>query len=255
MNFWIILSIIITLVILLSVVLWAVFSKPKKLSLQKKSRLLTPAEKSFFECLVKELSDEFYLFGKMSVLDVVKPFSSLSSLQKGKHARFFKGVCFDYVICKRHDMSIYGVIELENFDRTDNKREILINKICKSANLKLFYFDVKQNYEGVDIKRLITGKSSVKKKAKQNQAAQQRSQMTIDDSSYAVFSKRKVCPKCNGEVAVKVAVRGDNIGEKFLMCRKYPYCDYKMSLTDKKVIDIKRRDLEESKRSGFKDWS
>jgi ssDNA-binding Zn-finger/Zn-ribbon topoisomerase 1 len=173
-----------------------------------------------------------------------------------------KGECLDYVLCKKKDMSIFGIIELENFEKSDNQknkaeREHLINSICKSAHLRLFYFDVRQDYQGVDIRRLVTGRSSRPEQPESNGSS--KTQFTIDNSSYAAFAKQRTCPQCNGEVVTKVAVKGKRIGEKFLMCRKYPYCDYRISMNDKEVIKkIHQKDNQDDQRmeaAGYNDWT
>jgi ssDNA-binding Zn-finger/Zn-ribbon topoisomerase 1 len=107
---------------------------------------------------------------------------------------------------------------------------------------------------------LVTGKSSVTSKSHGlSVPASQLSQLTVDNSSYAGFAKQRKCPQCNGEVVTKVAIKGKRIGEKFLMCRKYPYCDYRVPMDDQQVIQEMHRDINANKRNsertGFGDWS
>lgn len=241
---------------------WLRNANGTNLELQRKSRLLTPAERSFFDCLVPALSEDFYIFTKVAMLDVVSPRPTASFLEKRRINRVLKGRCLDYVLCKKHDLSIFGAIELENFEKRANRRdrsrrEQLVNSVCKSSHIRLFYFDIRQDYHGVDIRRLVTGYSSKPKEPEISGSA--RSQFTIDNSSYAAFAKQRTCPQCNGEVVTKVAVKGKRIGEKFLMCRKYPYCDYRVAMNDKDVVDKMQESEQESQnnvvRPGFKDWS
>lgn len=234
------------------------------LPVQRRSRLLSPAEKNFFECLVDSLSDDYFIFAKVAMLDVVEA-SPMAT--KGTNQLIHKqlnGLCFDFILCKKHDLSIFGVVELENFDANrSNKdkaiREKLITEVCESAHLRLFYFDVRQDYQGVDIQRLVTGKSSKIVNNGKGSVSTQHSQFTVDNSSYAAFARERSCPQCNGEVVTKVAVKGKRIGEKFLMCRKYPYCDYRAAMNDKDVIKKmqKKGAIEQKQASseGYTDWS
>ena len=234
------------------------------LPIQRRSRLLSPAEKNFFECLVDSLGDEFFIFPKVAILDVVEasPMATKGSSQS-IHDQL-KARCFDFILCKKQDLSIFGVVELENFDANkSNKdkaiRDKLIAEVCKSAHLRLFYFDVRQDYHGVDIRRLVTGKSSKSSNDVLGSATRQHSQFTIDNSSYAAFARERTCPQCHGEVVTKVALKGKGIGEKFLMCRKYPYCDYRVAMSDKDVMKkMQKKNTVEQKQAnteGYTDWS
>ncbi len=251
-----------TLVILGIFIYLRARAQNNEFELQRKSRLLSPAERSFFDCLMPALSEDFFVFTKVSMLDVVAASPAASGFEKRRIQKRLMGQHLDYVLCKKNDLSIFGVIELENFDkstsRTDRaKREDLVNSVCKAAHLRLFYFDIRQDYQRVDIRRLVTGYSSKPKSPEVNGAA--RSQFTIDNSSYAAFAKQRTCPQCNGEVVTKVAVKGKRIGEKFLMCRKYPYCDYRVAMNDKLVAkeaqEAANADGAKVVRPGFKDWS
>jgi hypothetical protein len=250
-----------TLLIVGGVFWWRSRASLEEINLQRKSRLLSPAERSFFDCLIPALSEDFYIFTKVAIQDVVTPSPTAGYFEKRSIHKTLHGQTLDYVLCKKHDLSIFGVIELENFEKRANRndrfrREKMINEVCKSAHLRLFYFDIRQDYQGVDIQRLVTGYSSKQKESENSGSA--RSQFTIDNSSYAAFAKQRTCPQCNGEVVTKVAVKGKRIGEKFLMCRKYPYCDYRVAMNDKDVAETMRDSTQNKNnvvRPGFKDWS
>lgn len=257
--FWPMLGIVGTLFTVCTFLYLRARSKSVDFDLQRKSRLLTPAERSFFDCLMPALSEDFFIFTKVAMLDVINPRPTAGFFEKRRIEKRLRREHLDYVLCKKSDLAIFGVIELENFDKSTShkersEREALVNSVCKAAHLRLFYFDVRQDYQRVDIRRLVTGYSSKPKDPEINGAA--RSQFTIDNSSYAAFAKQRTCPQCNGEVVTKVAVKGKRIGEKFLMCRKYPYCDYRVAMNDKQVAEgLKDETQNNVVRPGFKDWS
>ncbi|MFT5573150.1 MAG: ssDNA-binding Zn-finger/Zn-ribbon topoisomerase 1 [Cryomorphaceae bacterium] len=56
-------------------------------------------------------------------------------------------------------------------------------------------------------------------------------------------------------MVTKVAVKESRIGEKFLMCRKYPYCDYKLPVSDEKVLKMQKKEQHQAAKPGFGDWS
>ncbi len=253
------------IIILLGIIaffLWARTSRNVEFALQRRSRLLSPAEKNFFECLTSALSEDFFIFNKVAMLDVVESAPSAGLFESRQIRNRLTTEYLDYVLCKKSDLSIFGVIELENFEKGRNKkeqtaRESLITAICKTAHLRLFYFDVRQDYQGVDILRLVTGRSSRAKDPAVDNST--KNQFTIDNTSYAAYAKEHTCQQCNGEVVTKVAVRGKRIGEKFLMCRKYPYCDYRIAITDKHVMQKVQQSTSEKEneadKPGFSGWS
>lgn len=238
---------------------WKLREGVNEFDLQRRSRILTAAERSFFECLANALSDDFYIFTKVRVLDVVEPSPASSRIERKSIRKRLAVESLDYVLCKKHDLSIFGIVELENFEKRSNakqrvKREKLVSEVCKTANLRLFYFDIRQDYQGMDIRRLVTGRSKRRNKEATITPTHQ-TQLTSDGASVTDYSRMRSCPKCHSEVVVKIAVKGKRIGEKFLMCRKYPYCDYQMSVTDAKALEMERKDKRKASKPGFSDWS
>jgi len=231
--------------------------------LQRKSRVFSVSERKFFESLSDALDYDFHIFAKVGVLEVIERSPQMS---KGRFKRLSKQLeheRFDYVVCKKSDLSISAVIELECFDRRisrgrKSKRNNLIAELCKVSKLRLFYFDTRQDYLGLDIRRLITGSS---KCAKDTQKKQDNS--SVDDAdlshSHSMMTEsvgHNTCPDCHSELVTKVAVKGKHIGERFLMCRKYPYCEYRVLLNKPNVVNIRSAGNQAAEiRKGFSDWA
>jgi hypothetical protein len=238
-------------------VFWRMLAARAELAIQRKSRLLCPAERSFFECLNNALNDEYYIFTKVRMLDIVEPSPAANRIQTRGLYQGYSEECLDYVLCKKLDLSIFGVVELENFEKQNDpkvreQREKKVSDLCKAANLRLFYFDIRQDYKDMDIRRLITGRS---RPSSGQMSATHQSQLTIDGATVTEFGNARSCPKCHSEVVTKVAVKGSRIGEKFLMCRKYPYCDYKLPIDDEKVLKMQKKEQHKAAKPGFGDWS
>ena len=112
-----------------------------------------------------------------------------------------------------------------------------------------------QDYTGMDICRLITGRARTANTRKVVSADP--SMVSVEESSmmYASSTEKKhSCPKCYSDVVTKIAVKGDNIGEKFLMCRKYPYCDYQISVKDAVVKEMQRKEEVSRSKAGYRNW-
>ncbi|NND81996.1 MAG: DUF2726 domain-containing protein [Gammaproteobacteria bacterium] len=256
--------VVVTIIIALALIEIFVINRrhiPKySFALQRRSKILSPAEKNFFECLVNALGEEFHIFTKVAMLDVVQATPAAGYFERRRIQKRLQGECLDFVLCKKHDLSIFGIVELENFEKRDNQkeklnREVLVSEVCKTTHLKLFYFDIRQDYADVDIRRLVTGRQA-KRRAEPGQMSGSPSHLTVDNSQYEMYAKNRSCPQCNGEVVTKVAVKGKHIGQKYLLCKKYPYCDYRTQVTDQNMAKIQeKQSAEAAKSAGFKDWS
>lgn len=232
--------------------------------LQRKSRLFSVSERKFFESLSDALDYDFHIFAKVGILEIVERGPHMSKLKFKTLSNELENERFDYVVCKKSDLSVSAVIELECFDRRisrsrKQKRNALISELCKASKLRLFYFDTRQDYLGMDIRRLITGSSKcakpVEKKEKEAHSAMEMSELSTSHSMVTEHVGQKSCPDCHSQLITKVAIKGKHIGERFLMCRKYPYCEYRVPLNKPNVVNIRSAGAQAAElRKGFSDW-
>ena len=253
---WIGIVVVAALMLGIAIYFWGRRSIPFDNVLQRRSRILSPAEKNFFECMLNALNEEFFVFTKVPMLEVVQVLPGTSYLNKKRIQKKLAAERFDYVLCKRHDLSIFGVVELENLEKKGTRTKVsirnkLINSLCEATRVRLFFIDVRQDYRDVDIRRLVTGRVSPENVVDTHSV--QASQMTIDNSSYAAFARQRSCPQCNGEMVTKVALKGKHLGQKFLMCRKYPYCDYRVAVNESQIKQEAMKQTEEQ--AGYTKWS
>ncbi len=247
-------------------------SKLKFEGVQRKSRLFSVSERKFFESLSDALDYDYHIFAKVGVLEVIGKSAGMSKRRYRRLEQQLQSERFDYVVCRKTDLSVSAVIELECFDRRlpkglKQKRNALISELCKASKLRLFYFDTRQDYLGMDIRRLITGSSKcATKKDDQKVSAISRSGLSkksLEMSEYAESASmvtedlgHNKCPQCHSDLVTKVAVKGKHIGERFIICRKYPYCDYRLLLNDPNVVNIRSATAQATEiRKGFSDWS
>ncbi len=226
-----------------------------KLQVQRKSRIFSTAEQTFFDTIVDDLGEEFYVLSNVPFMDVLEPDRSATKSESRTINKIYANHFFDFVISKRDDLSIFGIFELENFDKNPDAkerktREHLIANICKLANLRLFYFDIRQDYQDVDVYRLVTGRV---RKVPEKKTPTHQSELSIDAEPERELKFTKECPKCYSDLVTKVAIKGSSIGEKFLMCRKYPYCDYQVPLEEARKNLSKGKSKKQQ--TGYKDWA
>ncbi|GAA6138840.1 DUF2726 domain-containing protein [Arenicella sp. 4NH20-0111] len=233
--------------------------------MKKKSRLFSASERKFFETLSDALDYDYHIFAKVSVLEIVEPGPKLSKGRFKSLKNELEKERFDYVVCKKGDLSVAAVIELECFDKAvsrkrKQKRSALFSELCKATKLKLFYFDTRQDYLGVDIRRLITGSSKVtltdQKQSGDDRGIRQANERVESPSLITEHVGQNSCPDCHSDLVTKVAVKGKHIGERFLMCRKYPYCEYRVLLKEPNVVNMRSVGTQTKEpKKGFSDWS
>ena len=233
-----------------------------KFPMIKKKRLLTVAEHDFLKCLERALIDDYHVFTRVRLLDLSNFDKQAGFLKKRLTNKKLADVCADFVLCKKDDMSIQGVVELEKFDKLTSakqkqRREKLLSSVCKAADIRLFYFDGRQDYTGMDLCRLITGRSKPKV-TNRKIASAEASMVSVEEGDSMMetdaIEKVRSCPKCYSDVVIKIAVKGENIGEKFLMCRKYPYCDYQIPVKDALVKDLQEKEEQRRGKAGYRNW-
>lgn len=124
----------------------------------EKVALFTPAEKKFLHVLDQALGKEFRIYGKVRIADTILPKRTLSRKKWNRHFFQISSKHFDYVLCDRTSMDPICVIELN--DRSHQKKERikrdqLVEKACRSANLPLIWIAVQKEYDKREIQHQI----------------------------------------------------------------------------------------------------
>ena len=133
-----------------------------------------------------------------------------------------------------------------------------------------FHFDLRLEYQATDIRRMITGRGqcgsnphselSIQDKidrVQRDHSRAKKARQIEQESLITEHAESQKCPKCHSEVVTRMAMKGEHIGERFLMCRKYPYCDYRVPLNQVKPVNMNSVNLDSESRhtrKGFNDW-
>ncbi|MGC9350450.1 MAG: DUF2726 domain-containing protein [Sulfurovum sp.] len=147
----------------LILLLW--FLRRERLHYEKVA-LFTPAEKKFLNVLEQALGDEFRIYGKVRIADTILPKKGLSRKSWNRHFFQISSKHFDYVLCDKRSMDTLCVIELNDRShqrRERIKRDQLVEKACRSANLPLVWIAVQKNYDKREIHHQIKKEISVQK--------------------------------------------------------------------------------------------
>jgi len=157
-------------------VLITVFKKPAKkfkryansdayqsYNYKKHARLFSPAERSFLGVLDLAVGNEYRIFAKVRVADVIEPERGLT--RKNWQIAFNRvaGKHFDYVLCSPDTLEIKAVLELDDTSHSENRRisrDEFLQKACKSAGLKLIRIKAQRNYNIETIRQNVNGSIS-----------------------------------------------------------------------------------------------
>ena len=122
----------------------------------KKSYLLTEAEKNFYFILRDILKNEYLLFSKVRLCDL---------LYLPKHQRSFKHYWnkiqskhVDFLICEKQDIRPLLVIELDDFSHLQDKRikrDNFVNQALKDADLPILHIKNSYNYNQSELSEKI----------------------------------------------------------------------------------------------------
>jgi len=172
----------------------------------------TPAELNFFFNLKSVIDGSAQIFTKVKLSD-------LFYAKTGDHAKnrsYMNRIDrkhVDFLLCDSKTLKPFLGIELDDksHQRTDRQeRGDFVNHVFKAANLPLVHFPVQRSYSQNELRsKLSTYISNTKTSKEQTDQSQ-------------VLSPN--CPKCGSEMVLRIAKRGENQGEKFWGCSRYPEC-------------------------------
>ncbi len=112
--------------------------------------LFTPAERSFFGVLSQAMSNQYLIFGKVRIADVLGIKKASNNSVKQTAFNKIASKHFDYVLCTKDTLSVVAVIELDDKSHLEEKiihRDSFVENICRNANLTLIRFNVKASYQ------------------------------------------------------------------------------------------------------------
>lgn len=149
------------IVLFLLLVIAAVFVKllaVKGYNYCKRGALFTPAERSFLNVLDQAISDQYRVFGKVRVADILNPAKGMN--RKNWQVAFNKisSKHFDYILCSKETLGVVAAIELDDkshLSARSKKRDALLESACDSAGLPLIRFQAKSGYQVQSIRTQI----------------------------------------------------------------------------------------------------
>jgi very-short-patch-repair endonuclease len=135
---------------------------------QKEPVLFTPAERSFLGVLDTALGNQFRVFGKVRLADVIKVKPGLSGSARQQAFNRIQSKHLDFVVCDPKDLSVQFVVELDDSSHQQSGRQArdeFLDKALAAAGVPVFHFQVKRTYSIQDIRGTIFAQPAEGKKA------------------------------------------------------------------------------------------
>ncbi len=207
----------------------------------KNRGLFSPAERSFFGVLAQAVGDEYHVFGKVRVADVVsvRPLRNRSAWQRAFNRISAKH--FDFVLCDKDDLSVIAVVELDDRSHQQGKRQArdsFLAELCETISLPLIRVPAKDAYTVGEIRRLVdsalaTPRDSVLEGEVPLNGTTEPSAPGKPDTGDVRTPKglaseaepsTPLCPKCAAPMVRREAKSGANAGQAFWGCSAFPKC-------------------------------
>jgi hypothetical protein len=200
--------------------------------------LFSPAERAFLGVLEQGVGEEYRVFGKVRVADVVsvKSMSNRSVWQRAFNRINAKH--FDFVLCRNNDLAVVAVIELDDKSHQSKKRQgrdAFIVGLCKAIELPLIQVPAQAAYTVSDIRARILaavkfagGDPELSAASKRESIIEPKSVPLHENSESiemvpsASEAERPLCPNCSSPMVPRKAKAGANAGQEFWGCSAFP---------------------------------
>lgn len=120
--------------------------------------LFSPAERLFFRVLEQSLGDEFRVFGKVRVADVLGIATCQTRAAWQKAFNQISGKHFDFLLCRPGDLQPVCAIELNDIAHARGKRkrrDEFLHHACAAAGLPLVFFPAQRTYLPDDVRGVV----------------------------------------------------------------------------------------------------
>lgn len=115
----------------------------------REPELLTTAERSFFHVLETAVGDDYRIFVKVRVADVICLETGLAPKIKRIASNKIRSKHFDFILCNKSDLSVVCAIELDDRNHQKQNREehdAFLANVCERVFLPLVRIPAKEGY-------------------------------------------------------------------------------------------------------------
>ena len=220
---WILVVLVVLIVIAIVVAKFAPQGEGQKSEFEyrKVGPLFTAAERSFLGVLKLAVNEEFEVFGKVRVADVITP---KKGQQRSDWQRSFNKISakhFDFLLCKKDNLTPICAIELNDKSHNSKQRKTrddFLRSACGTAHLTLIEISAQATYQLENVREQLSEilPTSVPILIPSQEPAEEGVGKT----------EEKICPKCSSKLVLKTSKAGKSAGSKFWACPDFPKCRF-----------------------------
>jgi len=224
-------SLFIIVLFVLALIAVAVLLKAKQpnsdvgLAFEARTPLFSPAERSFYGVLEQALGSDYRVLGKVRLGDIVKPAKGLSNSKRTTANNKLHQKHVDFVICNSADLSLVGVVELDDqsHNREDRaKRDEFVDEALTGAKIPVVHIAAKNGYALPEVRAKLA--AAFKLETVPAQATAPPTQLTTSPEAAQYEEVTPSCPKCTAVMVKRQAKNGPHAGKFFWACSTYPNC-------------------------------
>jgi len=134
--------------------------KATKYPYQRHSALFSPDDRVFYRTLKEAVGDEYEIFGKIRVADIVLPKKGASRNDARLAFSPIAGRHFDFVLCDKSNLTVICAIQLRDKANPTQRAEDQNNPlktVCEAVGLPFVRCDIKADYSIGEIREKLKG--------------------------------------------------------------------------------------------------
>lgn len=208
-------------------------SKPEPSLYRLNEWLFSPAERSFLGVLEQAAGNDYRVFGKVRVADVV---AVKSSSARGVWQRAFNRINakhFDFVVCRNGDLSIACAVELDDQShkrQARQDRDAFLLDVCSAISLPFLQVRAQHAYTIAELRTQLCNALNKAEPFAETVVPEAAtvgavtSAAAVSSATQSSVATKPFCPKCGAPMRLRTAHRGANAGSEFWGCSTYPKC-------------------------------
>lgn len=197
---------------------------------QRRERLMTEAEGSFYQVLELALpADRYRLFGKVRVEDLISVKPGLDRSTRQSFRNRIKSRHIDIVVVERKTFKPVWAVELDDKSHDSVKRkerDTFLDNAFEAAELPLVRFKAKRSYTTGEIQKAL-GLDQTNLPVDETIKASEESRAPSIESFSASRDEdtpEGFCPRCYAPMVKKRVRSGKHAGNEVMACTRYPKC-------------------------------
>lgn len=183
-------------------------------------KLFTPAEQIFLEDLSSLLKNQFNIYGKVRVADVLWIEKGISRSEWQTAFNKINRKHFDYVLCDKEDNSFVCAVELNDSSHNSGKRkerDDFLMAACSAANFPLVMVPWQRSYSWDYLKQCFFEiiPEDIFSEIPPKPIEEKVQPVSVEPIKE---ERKNNCPKCLSELKVRNVTKGEHTGKNFLVC-------------------------------------